>query len=253
MQFFKRILKLDAASAKQREQRGANRYSIGPNFPLRAVLNLQGRCDDGRILKSKDGKGWDWSGRLVNVSTTGVSLQLPPAIHAARGDQCHLKLTIDGHELEIPSRIVHRREQRDSAVFGVSLSFTDTDVPSAYHQLLELIALGATLQPVKAAEETAVAGEFVSELCRGDTGGQLTIWRKTEDKTIHAFEFHLTDCCIQGGPKWIEFLSRKQADAYKAAGATEAEEIRRLFRWVAPNIAKAVPSDVRSFLQDCAK
>src|SRR5262245_29954215 len=102
MLFFKRILSLNAAD-KQRDQRGSHRYAIGPTFPLRAVLNIEGRTDDGRELKSRDGKGWDWAGRLVNVSTTGVSLQLPPAIHAARGDSCSLKLTIDGHELAIPS------------------------------------------------------------------------------------------------------------------------------------------------------
>lgn len=252
MLFFKRILNLNSTE-KQREQRGADRYVIGPNFPLRAVLTIEGRTEDGKALKSRDGKGWDWSGRLVNVSTTGVSLQLPPAIHAARGDQCSLKLTLDGHQLEIPSRVVHRREARDSAVFGVSLSFADTSVPSAYLQLLELVALGSTMKPVKNEGDTAVAGEFTSEFYRGDTGAQLTIWRYTESKAIHAFEFHLTDCCIQGGPKWMEFLSRKQSDAYKAASSTEAEEIRRLFRWVAPNISKSVPSDVRAFLQDCAK
>jgi hypothetical protein len=50
----------------------------------------------------------------------------------------------------------------------------------------------------------------------------------------------------------IEYLAGASADEAHRTSGVRLWEIQRLFQWVVPNLASAVPNDVRAFLQDYA-
>jgi hypothetical protein len=247
MLFFNRILKPGPAP---KDLRGSSRYAIGQGFPLAAVLNIVGRDEHGQPLQSRDGNGWDWKGRLVNFSSSGASMQLPLGVSASKGDRCSLILSLDSYRLKIPGHIAHLRHRPDSVVYGLKLDYADAATSKAYHQLIELVALGASLKPEKSGSDRADKSGYIVEHYGGERESHLTIWRGAPGREINWFELQMTDYCVRGNAQTgtLEFLAGKQAA--KAAPLTPArsEEVHRLFRWVVPNIARSVPADVRNSL-----
>ena len=128
MLFFKRILG-DSTPAIPSDRRGGPRCPVGPTFPLKAVLNTVGRDEMGLPLQSTDGEGWDWTGRLINLSPTGARLQVPATMHSHQDDPCRMKFEIEGYELVVPGRIAHITERRDSFVYGQLDVSTPATVP----------------------------------------------------------------------------------------------------------------------------
>ena len=47
----------------------------------------------------------------------------------------------------------------------------------------------------------------------------------------------------------MEYLLGADAAEARPVSAAKSKEIQRLFRWVVPNLAPVVPTDVREFLQ----
>jgi len=252
MQFFKRILNFKDAGTTPKERRGRLRYAPNAKFPLKAVLNLAGRDDTGAILQNSRGGGWDWSGRLVNFSDHGARMQLPSSVSAVRGDPCRLRLNLEGYQLDLPGCISNIHEQRDSILYGLTLEKADERTQLAYRQLVELVALGATLKPVKAAPKTDRPGQVVEQYA-GDARSRLSVWREPAGRKVTAFEFLLKDCGVRGtAGRQLEYLTGSDAAEARPASAAQTAEIHRLFHWVVPNIAPVVPTDVREFLQQYA-
>ena len=249
MQFFKRILNLTGTEASPTERRGGKRFAPSVKFPLKAVLNVAGRDENGAILKNSRGGGWDWSGRLVNFSESGARMQLPPSVLAARGDPCLLKLSLEGFDLNLPGRIANTREQSDSILFGLTMEIPDEGTRRSYRQLIELVALGATLKPVTPAPKPDQTGRLV-ERYEGDAHARLIVWRDQAGRTVKAFEFMLKDCGVRGTTgSGLEYLTGSKPEEARRAPPSQTAEIHRLFHWVVPNLAPAVPADVRKFLQ----
>jgi len=249
MQFFKRILNFKDAEATPPERRGGKRFAPSAKFPLKAVLNVAGRDETGAVLKNSRGGGWDWSGRLVNFSESGARIQLPPAVVAARGDPCLLKLSLEGFDLKLPGRIANAREQNDSILFGLTMEIADEGTRRSYRQLIELVALGATLKPLTPAPKPDKSGRLM-ELYEGDTHARLSVWRDQVARTVNAFEFMLKDCVVRGtAGSGLEYLTGSKPQEARRAPPSQTAEIHRLFHWVVPNLAPAVPADVRKFLQ----
>ncbi len=252
MQFFQRILNFKTAEATPAERRGKQRFAPNAKFPLKAVLNLAGRDDTGAILQNSRGGGWDWSGRLVNFSDHGARMQLPASVSAVKGDACHLKLSLEGYDLDIPSRISNIREQRDSVMYGLTLNITDEKTQLAYRQLIELVALGSTLKPLTKGPIPDDSGYLVEQFA-GDTRSRLSVWREYAGRSLTAFEFLLKDCRVRGAAgRGLEYLTGSEPAEARRAPSAQTAEIHRLFHWVVPNIAPAVPTDVREFLQSYA-
>jgi len=250
MLFFERIINPTQAPA---EKRRATRYVVGSAFPLKSVLNLVGRDDNGEVLKTGDGEGWDWNGRLVNFSASGVSIQLPPATAARRGDRCTLILSLVNYQLSIPCHVAHVRSLKDSIVFGLKFEFGAGTPPPDYQQLLELVAFGASLKPEKDGAKTADGSGYLVEHYRGDFGSHLTVWRAASGGQVQWFEFQLAEFFVRGGtatPK-LEFAAGQKRNV-KPVSPDQVEQIHQLFRWVVPNIARSVPEDVRHSLQHFA-
>ena len=249
MLFFKRILGM-AEPPEPPERRGGIRYAVGAKFPVKVMLNTQGRDEMGVPLKSKDNAGWDWGGRLVNLSVYGARIQVPATMHAHLGDACKLKFEIEGYVLALPGSIVHLDERRDCFVYGLDLDLGIDESARAYHQLVDIVSLGATLQLTRPAEPDA-ASAYLIEQYTGENRSRLNVWRQQPGGPIVGFDFRFKHCSVRGlrDRSALEYFSDVDDESVQVAPQTQVAEIHRLFQWVVPNIGNAVPSDVRDFLK----
>lgn len=247
MLFFKRILDTTKAEAPT-DRRGATRYAVAATFPMNAVLNTVGRDEMGLLLKPKDGEGWDWKGRVINLSSGGARMQLPPTVHAQRGDACRLKFDLQGYVLTVPGKIAHISDRHDSFLYGIQFDLSDAATAHAYRQLLELVALGAALKPTKPTQADE-SGYLVEEYA-GDEASSLVVWRDIVGRTVAAFDFRLRDYHVRGlaDKAELQYLVGADRDKARTAPPAQGAEIRRLFVWVVPNLSADVPADVRDFL-----
>ena len=243
MQFFKRILKAPEPEVKgiaREERRSAQRLAINPKFPLKTALSFT----DGDDTRQRR----DWKGRLINCSAVGARIQLGPAALAVRGDYCDLKLSLEGFKLVVPCHITNIRVERDGIHFGLKHDIDDAATQNAYRQFLEIVALGATLKPKFKLSKPDESGYLVEQYA-GDSQSRLRVWRDRADRKVAAFEFLLKDCLVRGAREQaVEHLDGTATGAQPAA-PNKAAEIQRLYQWVVPNLAPAVPADVREFLQ----
>jgi len=251
MLFFKRILGTTDSDAPP-ERRGGNRYTVGARFPMKVILNTTGRDEMGQPLKSKDDAGWDWTGRLINLSASGARMQVPSTMHSHQGDPCQLKFEIEGYQLVLPGRIAHISERRDSFIYGLQLDVSSDEHGQAFRQLVDLVALGSTLQPAKASTPDETTGYLVEQYV-GEEQSRLDVWREYAGRTIVAFDFRLKEWCVRGlldRPTLEYFVDVN--DETQPAPEAQTAEIHRLFHWVVPNVSTTVPADVREFLQKFA-
>jgi hypothetical protein len=259
MPFFKRILKQPEAvvevkaaapAVEQPERRRAVRYTIGPKFPLKAVLSFIGRDETGTRLSSSRA-GWDWKGRLIDFSEQGARMLLGPAALAASGDVCELHLSLESFDLVVPCHITNIREQAEGRYYGLKHDITDAATQITYLQLLEIVALGARLKLHGKKSEPDATG-YLLEQYASDRQSRLSIWRYPEGKEVAAFEFLLRDCVVRAAAgQDIEYLSGADAATARRVSGAQMTEIYRLFQWVVPNLPPAVPADVRELLLRC--
>ena len=119
----------------------------------------------------------------------------------------------------------------------------------AYRQLLDIVALGARLKLQFKKPKPDDSGYLVEQYA-SDQQSRLTVWRDSSDRTMSAFEFLLRDCLVRAAQgQRIEYLSGTDTAEARKATPAKSTEIQRLFQWVVPNLAPAVPADVRAFLQ----
>lgn len=257
---FKKILNFKAGSDTD-NKRGATRYAVGLKYPLKAKVTLVGRDGEGNILKADDNRAMDWGGQVINLSTTGVSLRLHPAAMGDRGENCKLKLELDNRLFEIDAIVAHFWSSAQYATAGISLKFPDNYTQKAYRQVVEPVAIGAMLAPVEAKlVKQDVPGLRKEQYVGDDEQTLLSVWRDITGKVIEHFELLVHDYYIRGsaqspglqigyrdGAKVGSRVSRP-AMPINLSAAQQAE-VRQFFQLIVPNIAKAVPADVRSFLE----
>lgn len=257
MLFFKRILNNKKETVEQAENRLSSRYPVGPNFPLKVAVNLIGRDDAGNLLSESDKGARDWGGRLLNLSSGGANIGLAPAALAMRGEPCKLKLTLGDDRLEIPCMVAHFRAYTQYTACGLKYNFDDADTQRAYLQLLEPVAIGASLKPVDAAEVVQDTEGLTREEYAGDSNALLAVWREASGM-IYGFDFRMNDYGVRWGAGMPELqtygISQNKATIKKAAQTlhlTEAQqiEVRWLFCLSVPNLSKSIPVDVRKFLE----
>jgi hypothetical protein len=246
MLLFKRILNFNRTKVDNSEQRGAERYAVGANVQFTATVRLSRHDDQGR----PDPRGRqdpELPAKVVNLSTLGASVQLPPEATATHGEKCLFELSLEDYQLEIPGTVAYFRQFPAHATCGVAFAFDFFEIRKAYLQLLEAVAIGASLIPVKASEIKPDATGLEKEVYRGKEGAQLSVWRADADGEIQRFDFRMNDY----GVRWSHGQSELETYATKAAGSlnrTEQEEVSWLFCLAVPNLAKALQADVRKFL-----
>lgn len=249
MQFFKGILQESGDENGGEERRSGQRMPVSAEFPVKSVLSFVGRDENGEPLGGKR-QNWNWRGRLVDCSDIGARMQLAPAVRAVKGDPCDLKLSLEGTDLIIPSRIVNLREQDEGVFCGLKHEIVDLQTEKAYTQFLEIIALGATLQPSFKKAQPDDSG-YLPEQYASNWQSCLNVWRHQTDKAVAAFEFVLKDCLVRAVKDHeMECLTGTTPTDAKPATSYRSWEIKRLFHWVVPNLSKKVPADVKTFLKN---
>jgi PilZ domain len=258
---FKHILDFKrAALARLKDKRKAQRYFVGPAFPLKARIVLPDSDSTGRKNKEpQTDPGRNWGGSLFNMSDGGLSLQLPPAALARRGEETDVTLSLDGHELKLPCKVAHFRVQNSTAFCGLTLDFPDQTLRKSYLQLLEAVALGATLAPVAAAAPGLDRPGLRAERYKSTRPALLTAWRDTAKGELASFELVMRDHCLRGeaGRPSLQIFSNKgegdktawSAPSFAFSNGVENGELRQLFRWVALNTARTVPTDLREMMR----
>ena len=259
MALFKHILDFKRNTlAALRDKRKAKRFYVGSGLPLKATIVLPDSDSSGRKNSAKNDPGRNWGGSLFNMSNVGLSLQLPPAALASRGEETVVMLSLDGHELKLSCTVAHFRVQNSTAYCGVALKEGELGQSKAYLQLLEAVALGSTLAPVEGGQ-LHQRPALRAESYKSDRPALLTAWREPEKAELRGFELVLGDHCLRGEAKRpaLEIFSSKaegERMAWSAPGfafseGVENQELRQLFRWIALNLPRAVPTDLREMMR----
>ncbi len=246
MAFFKRILNFNKETVARQEQRHAERYTLIESSPLSATLTLGGRRHPGRI---------------VNLSSSGLSLRVEEPLETPRGTAGQIELRIDAHTLTTAVEIAHTQTGGSRTIFGIQLKFEDFDTKKSYLQLLEAVTIGLGLragdpQLVRDKEQGLITIHYHGP---GDT--QLTIWRKFVGQVIQGFEFRMHDYFVRSGavPPQLEIFTSESQPAEHQFGygapdlqrsKVESAEILQLFHWVLPHLNQQMPDDVREFLRE---
>ncbi|HEX7631349.1 MAG TPA: PilZ domain-containing protein [Lacunisphaera sp.] len=244
MLLFKKILNFKGPAGVG-DKRGATRYPVGPKYPLKAKVTLVGRDGQGNVLKADDNRAMDWGGQLVNLSSGGVSMRIHPAAMGERGENCRLKLELDHRLFEIDGTVAHFWSGPQHATVGIALAFPDNQTQKAFRQLVEPVAVGASLEPVEKVKQD-VEG-LKKEQYQSDEENVLSIWRDAEGKNIEHFELRTHGFYIRGSAASPGLQLGSLTGP--ALTPTQTAEVRELFKLIIPNISKAVPAEVRAFLE----
>jgi hypothetical protein len=242
---FKRIFNFEKAKVDKMEQRLNNRYTPGAAFPLQAVLTVDGR---------------DWPARVVNLSGNGVGLLVDAAAKPAIGQDVRVKLSLGSYVQTLDARLAHVRPEAKGVYCGAGLKFDDFLAQKAYLQLLQPITIGQTLQPVPEDRVPQDEPTLMKRVFRGEDGAVLTVWlEKSLGTPLHSFEFEMQDyfCRADAAVGMLEAYLLEDAGSHKGKASNPVfdssgdlkAEIRQLFRFILPNLSRAVPDDVRAFLQ----
>lgn len=259
MLLFKRILNFSKEAGGPADKRQIQRYAVGQRFPFKAVLNLTGHDGEGKAILN-DEQGQDWAGRLSNLSASGASIQVHSAAIGIRGETCRFKLSLDHYQLEIPGIIAHFRHCPQYVLCGFAFNFPDSETRKAYQQLLEPVAIGASLVPVEAKKVKQDTQGLHKEQFRGTAAALLNVWRQAPAGGICSFDFRMNDYGVRWSQSMAEVeaygmfkispTGRITASPFVQLTTAQHEEVRWLFCLAVPNLAKAVPPDIRKFLAD---
>jgi hypothetical protein len=171
---------------------------------------------------------------------------LPPAALTIRGEETTLRLAIDEHEIEISCLVAHFRVYSSYSVCGVKLNFDDFKVQKAYHQIVEAVRVGTSFEP---AQVSRSSGAFLRQQWRSVGRSSLTEWRNATTRKIERFELTIGDHRLAGqvSPPTVVIAPRSSTTKAPVPAAV-ATEVRDFFRWVAANMPKSVPADLRDVI-----
>lgn len=239
MSIFRRIFNFEKARVEQLEKRLSQRYSLGADFPLLATLRHAGR---------------EHPAKVVDMSSTGVSLAFAANAAPAAGLHVNLELALDRHRLELEARVAHQQAREGGQHVGLSLVFADFELQKTYLQLMQPVVIGQSLKPLPVEGIFQDDPRFLKQAYAGDGDNQLTIRLDQARGTLHSFEFRMENYFCRGGAE----PGRTESGAVEP-GATGGpvfetsgglhDEIHQLFRWVVPNLSAGVPENVRNFLR----
>lgn len=251
MLLFRRIFNFEKAKVeKLADLRLNQRYTPGGGFPLQAWLGVGAT---------------EWPAKIDNLSGNGLGLLVsaPPAA-PAEGQEAGVRLSLGSFQQTLSARIVHMRTATRGHYCGVGLQFGDFLEQKSYLQLLQPVAIGQSLQAVPPERVAQNEPQFIKQVFRGEEQSALTVWlEKSFGTPLHSFEFQMHDyfCRADARSGVLEAYVREATDSHKGKLSNPVfdtsgglhDEIRQLFRWILPNLSRAVPDDVRAFLQRFAE
>ncbi len=264
MPLFKYLFNFKGGAFLKRDKRHAPRYPVGEVFPVKGIVSLSSRDSKGNTLPT-DRETWqNWSGRLINLSNGGASIQLAASALATRGQICRFKLTLDGQQIEMEGLIAYFRNFNQYSLCGLSFTFPDEATEKTYLQLLEMVMIGASIEPAAKGLFTKDAKGLAKEVYQGKNKTRLSIWRNAASGSVSHFEFRIHEHYIRGNAQTFKL----EVDTNEGASgltkpdpstpaqklpAAEIAEVRQMFRWVVTNLPKSVPGHVKKFLEMFAR
>jgi hypothetical protein len=260
MLLFKKILDFQKTDGGLLDKRGAKRYPVGAKFQLKARVGLSAHDGEGNALPANKAAPMDWGGQLANLSHTGLSIRLHPAAVAGVGEACTLKLELDNRLFETDGKIAQFRVSPHFVTCGLALNFPDSYTRKAYLQFMEPVVIGSTLEPLPTSKVKQDLPGLVKEQYEGESECVLSVWRDTSGRSPKLFEFLLHDYCVRGNTELpgLKISFRDGAKVAKRASRPAfpvslppslKAEVQQLFQLVVPNVGKAVPGEVRRFLE----
>lgn len=255
---FKYLLNFKGGAFLKRDKRRAPRYPVGDVFPVKGIVSFCARDAKGNP-PPKDKEVWqNWSGRLINLSDNGASIQLAASALAKRGDTCRFKLALDGKQIEMDGLIAYFRTFNQYSLCGLSFTFPDEATQKTYRQLLEMVMIGASVEPAAKGLFNKDANGTAKEVYQGKNKTRLSLWRNAASGSVSHFEFRIHEYFIRGNAQTFKLdvdtvegvngLPQTDPAAAKLPAAQVAE-VRQMFRWVVTNLPKAVPGHVKKFLE----
>lgn len=246
MFLFKRILNFDKAEVAKREQRSAVRYAVEPGTPLHTTVRLGGH---------------DQTVRLLNLSSGGAAVQVDRKVDFRRGEDCQLRLELGKHALRLDGHVAHRLAETTRTKVGIHFLFANFDEQKSYLQLLEPVAIGASLKPGNPRLVRQKEAGLLTKQYHGPNDALLTVWRHFAGQAIHSFEFRMHDYFVRSSskPRVLEIYTCEEQEHEQKQGysvpalkraSDQREEIKRLFVWVVPHINPTVPDDIREYLRE---
>lgn len=246
MLFFRRILEQsEIALPEQTERRNSLRYTINPEFPLASWLSLSPRESTAESYGDTL-PGVQLPCRIVDCSEGGARIQLASGVRVPARNLYDLLISVEESQLTLPCRVAHGSEGPNGSVIGLQYDAMPDRTWDAYCQLLEVVALGATLRLQRRSTEPGESGYF-EETYVNNRPARLSIWRHPQTRAVAAMEFRLRTYLVrQLAEGRLEFLTG--AHCHPATDA-QAEEISRLFKWVVRNLDPGISGDIRAYLQ----
>jgi hypothetical protein len=218
------------------------RLPIENPLDFKAIIELHAHDDNGRI--NPDGAGQSWTGYIMNLSKEGLCMKIHPAAFTLTNEKCKVTLLLNNQVTVIPATVAHFRNDREAAICGVSLEFTDPETKAVYLQIIKPLKIGASF---KACEPAWPMPALLNETYAGDFGSRLNIWRLPEAGVVSRFDFRINNHGVHG------IMEHKKIEVYPLNHALSDEdkhEILWIFRLAMKNLAQGIPFDVRQSLQD---
>lgn len=258
MLLFKKILDFQKADGGLLDKRGAKRYPVGAKFPLKAKVTLSARDGEGNALPPGKGVAMDWGCQLANLSNAGASVRLHPAAIAAAGETCVFKLELENLLFETDAKVAHFKVAPQYVTCGLVLAFPDSHTRKAYLQLMEPVVIASGLEPVAKVKQDLPG--LVKEQYAGESESVLSIWRDSSGKNPKLFELLFHDYCVRGSTEMPGLKTGYREGAKAARKGSRPSfplslppglktEVNQLFKLIVPNLPKAVPAEVRKFLE----
>lgn len=192
---------------------------------------------------------WNWKGRLLDFSGEGARIQMGPGVRGHLGDTCDLLLSIEEHQVAVPSQIANITEGSEGPVFGLRHRIESQEVWKDYSVLLEVVALGSTLS-LAVRQTSADESGYRVEQYASAWGSRLTLWREARSGRPAAFELVMNDGIVRAaGGSDLEYLAGTEVAQAVPAEREQIIELYRLFHWVVPSLGEVVPADARDFLR----
>lgn len=235
--------------AEAKDRREDTRYAPGENFPLKVTVTLAGHDSTGAMLP---GSWRDWGAYAVNLSRKGCNLRVSNAASGKRSEPCRVMFTLGKHSMNVVAHTAHFRTHPDFSALGAAYEFEDFANQKSYLQLLAPVIIGMSLAKVPADQVPQQHPALRLEQYTGEEDTLLSIWRKESNPTeFEGFEFRMSGYHVRA------HALAKVVDVYSPDGTkptpTEAAETTQLYKWVIPNLSKAVAADVKTFLAKFAK
>lgn len=260
MPLFNYLFNFKGGAFLKRDKRRAPRYPVGETFPVKGIVSLCNQDNRGKAVPTEQQTWQNWSGRLINLSSSGASIQLAASALASRGQICRFKLSLDGKQIEMEGLIAYFRTFNQYSLCGLSFTFPDEATQKTYMQLLEMVMIGASIEPAAKGLFVKDSAGMAKEVYQGKNKTRLSVWRNNASGSVSHFEFRVHDHLLRGSAQnfkleidLLEKVNGQSASTPPQPSAqkltpTQAAEVRQMFRWVVTNLPKSVPGHVKKFL-----